>query len=139
MKKLLLILFLPAFAYGQTIRIVNPHNISQQPIVMGINHGVLPNKFPVLAQRQTGTVTSWSWSVDSGPSGATFDNVNDSTTMFSFPSGVGTYIIRCTINGGGSDTAIVNVIDVNESGKAACRVGAPQTFTISTSSNQLTY
>lgn len=135
MKKLLFILF-PVFAFGQTVKVVNPVNPTVEPITLGIHHDMLPNEWPILAQRQTGTVTSWTWSIVSG-AGASITG-SDSIATFSYP-GEGFYVVRCTVNGGSFDDVTIRVINALDKGVAAeCRNGAPVVHIIpSTTSNTL--
>lgn len=122
MKKLLFILF-PVFAFGQTVKVVNQANPTVEPITIGIQHGVLDNAWPLEAQTISGTITSYTWSVVSGPLGATISG-SGAIVMFNYTQ-VGIYVVRCTVNGGGFDDVTVRVIDANERGSTACRVGAP--------------
>lgn len=136
MRKLLFILLiLPVFSFAQTIKVVNPVNINVEPITLGIHHDVLPNEWPLRAMRLTGTVTSWTWSIVSG-AGASITG-SDSIVTFNYP-GEGFFVVRCTVNGGAFDDVTIRVINALDKGTAACRVGAPVTHVIpSTTSNTL--
>ncbi len=135
MRLLLFILLLPFVCAAQTIQIVNPHGNSR----LGVQHNVygdLANGWPLQCNTLSGTVNTWAWSKVSGPA-CSFSSTNTQSTTVYYSGGVGTYVIRVTVNNGVTADYTFTAEDFTETlGRTACRVGAPQVHVLPSQSGQ---